>query len=167
MAAAAPVLTLAAAGFGAAMQLSAASRQRDAARRQEAAAREAKAIRERNAVLIEAEGVEQKRRMQAEHDRKMAAARARAAASGVMFTGTPEVYFADLEETHGEELDWLDYSTRSRISQELHAGYYDYLTGMSSADITRAGATATTARGVSTLVGGVSDFGDAYGWWQT
>ena len=167
MAAAAPILTLVATGVGAVMQISAASRQREAARRTEAAAHEARAIRERNAVLIEAEGNEQKRRMQAEHDRKMALARARTAASGVMFTGTSELYFADLEETHGEELDWLDYSTRSRIDQELHAGYYDYLTGMSSAEITRAGATATTARGVSTLVGGVSDFGDAYNWWQT
>jgi len=164
----------------AAMQQRAAAQQDKAAAGQEAAAMEARSLRERNAAAIEAEGMEQKRRMRDTMDRDMGLSRARAAASGVTAEGTPGLYLDEMQKVSGEELDWLDYSTRSKVAAEQNAGHYDYLTGMASADATRAGATATRAGAKTTSAGArqtrmggwttlgqsALDFGGAYNWWQ-
>jgi hypothetical protein len=151
---------------GAVGQFRAAGRQEDVADTQDEAARQSAALRERNATLIEAEGQEKSRRMRDEDEREQGMARARSAASGTTGAGTPGLYMADMQSVAKEELDWLDYSTKQRVGQERHAGYYDYLSGSSAAQATRSDAKTTRAAGWTGLMGSASQFGDAYNWWQ-
>lgn len=151
---------------GAVGQFRAAGRQDDIADTQQEAARQSQALRERNAALIEAEGQEQARRERDTDAREQGMARARAGASGTTGGGTQGLYLADMKQVAKEELDWLDYSTKSRVAQERHAGYYDYLQGSAQAQATRSGAKTTRAAGWTGLMGSGTQFGEAHNWWQ-
>jgi hypothetical protein len=166
MAAAAPFLSLAMGVVGAVGQFKAAGRQDDAADTQQEAARQSQALRERNATLIEAEGQESMRRQRREDEREEGMTRARSMASGTTGGGTNNLYLADLKGTNKEELDWLDYSTKSRVGQERAGGYYDYLTGSAAAQATRSQAKTTRMGAWTGLMGSASQFGDSQGWWQ-
>ena len=103
------------------------------------AAQDARDAERENARLIEAENVEQARRMESENEARESSARARAAASGVNLTGTTGEYLSEMERENTRQENWLKRSGASRADSARRRGDAAYSSGLADAIGTAAG----------------------------
>ena len=104
---------------------------KEAARREEALGRERQAIAEENARRVEAEGMEESRRLSSQKAKEESAARAAAAASGALYLGDDEdaldsiaLSLRDQKQENARQIDWQKLSTASQASLTRRQGAY-------------------------------------------
>lgn len=129
MAAAVPVIQVAAAVIGAGAAVKGAV--------------DAKKAGKENAARIKAETEEQARRTRIEQQKTEALARARAAASGAQ-GGSVDVFLAGMQDQHAKELQWLGKSGSMNASAAKQQGKTGFASGIGTA-VEYAGSAASTA----------------------
>ena len=124
-----------------------------------------------NASRIKAEGRERERRQAAEDKRTEARGRARAAASGVSLTGSPEGFLESLMSENRRELDFLRSNTDQRADAARSQGDAAFMSGLGSAFGSIAGAAKGSSLGGTGTTGGAPADMDptgspSQGWWE-
>lgn len=140
---------------------------KEAARREEALGRERQSIAEENARRVEAEGMEESRRLSAQKAKEEAAARAAAAASGAYYLGDDEdaldsitLSLRDQKAENARQIDWQKLATASQASLVRRQGAYT----MSEAEARAAGyKSEAKAAQMKGWMGAASSLASAYG----
>jgi hypothetical protein len=142
--------------------------QKEAAAMQEAAGVESKRVAEENALRIESEGQEQQRRLDEKMKQEEATGRARAAASGAVWTPEDEnsslaTVIKSQAEENARQLAWERKATASQAAISRRAGDYAYRSAQAQAAATRKGAKYTAKGGQAAMIGGFLGAGKAVG----
>jgi hypothetical protein len=142
--------------------------QKEAAAMQEAAGVESKRVAEENAVRIEQEGEESQRRLDEKMKQEEATGRARAAASGAVWTPEDEnsslaTVIKSQADENKRQLSWERRATASQAALTRSQGDYAQRSAYAQAKATRKGAQYTAKGGKAALIGGVLGAGKAAG----
>lgn len=139
---------------------------KEAAEMQQAAGVEAKRVAEENALRIESEGQEQQRRLSEKMKLEESTAKARAAASGAVWTPEDEnsslaTVIKSQADENRRQLDWEKKAIASQAALTRSQGSYAQRAAEAQARATRKGAKYTASQGKSALIGGFVGAGKA------
>jgi len=142
--------------------------QKEAAKMQEAAGVESKRVADENALRIEQEGEEQQRRLGEKMKLEESSARARAAASGAVWTPEDEntslaTVIKSQADENARQLAWEKRATASQAALTRSQGSYAQRAAQAQAAATRKGAKYTAKGGKTALIGGFIGAGKAAG----